>query len=278
MSEEERQRWEGDGLDPEDMQIPEVKLIQNVGGSVAKAAGAVAGDFYCSLTDEIIKGADGFEMVVVAMQKNRTYWGRDDILDDPPSCASLHVTRTGGESINGENCAECEHRNEAPWLLTREQRRSKCLLNYNIIGINMEGLPVLMRMSGISAAAAKELYTQLSLNRTIKGKWYQAKTHVMSVARKSAAGEAFAVRFGKLQLIEDPQQLEELKSQSEGLLGTQITLPEHASEAPEEKVTPPALAPEEKVTQPTSAEEKKPEEKKPEEKVAKAEPPIDMDF
>ena len=38
--EHQDQRWGGDGLDPEDMAIPEIKLIQNVGGSLAKEAGA----------------------------------------------------------------------------------------------------------------------------------------------------------------------------------------------------------------------------------------------
>ena len=218
-------RWDGDGLGPEDMAIPEIKLIQNVGGSAAKDAGASPGDFFCSLTDEVIKGTDGFDMVIVAMQKNRTYWGRTDIIDEPPECASLQVKRGGGISIFGTDCSLCEHLNEAPWLLTAAERRIKCLLNYNILGITMNGLSILLRASGISSLSAKELYTQLSLNRTLKREWYRAKTHVSSVSKKTAAGDAFALRFGKLQLIEDTAQLEEFKIQSNEILGTQIALP-----------------------------------------------------
>ena len=34
----------GDNLGPEDMAIPEIKLVQNVGGSIAKQSGAVSGE------------------------------------------------------------------------------------------------------------------------------------------------------------------------------------------------------------------------------------------
>lgn len=264
------QGWGGDGLGPEDMAIPEIKLVQNVGGDIAKQAGAKPGDFYCSLTNEIIPGSEGFDMVIVAMQKNRTYWGRGDILDEPPSCASMNAVSM--RSINGDDCATCEHRNEAPWLLSPTERREKCLVNYNVLGINLNGnLPILLRTSGISAQAAKELYTQISLNKQLAGAWYKAKAHVSSVPKKSAAGEAFAIRFGKLELVEDRLQLEELKIQSNQLLGTQIALPE--GREPEAEVTPPtAIAP------PIKTEEAKAEEAKTEEAKTEEKKPIDMNF
>jgi len=230
------QGWGGDGLGPEDMAIPEIKLVQNVGGDIAKQAGAKPGDFYCSLTNEIIPGSEGFDMVVVAMRKNRTYWGRGDILDEPPSCASMNAASM--VSINGDDCSTCEHRNEAPWFLSPAERREKCLVNYNVLGINLNGnLPTLLRTSGISAQAAKELYTQISLHKQLAGAWFKAKTHVTSVPKKSAAGDAFAIRFGKLELVEDQLQLAELRIQSNQLLGTQIALPEgREPEQPEGKV------------------------------------------
>lgn len=246
------ERWGGDGLGPEDLAIPEVKLIQNVGGSLAKGQGAQPGDFYLSLTDEVIKGQEGFDMVIVGIQKSRTYWGRADILDDPPECASLDAR--GMRSINGDDCSQCEFRNEAPWLLNREERRKKCLINYNILGIKYnEALPILLRTTGISAVPAKELYTQLTINKQLKGGWYKAKTHVSSIKKTSAAGDAYAVRFGKLEPIEE-KDLVDVKTQACQLLGTTIGLPEGrpeeepaASEPTSEKkpdVTPVAKEPE----------------------------------
>lgn len=219
------ERWGGDGLGPGDMAIPEIKLVQNVGGDLAKSMGANPGDFYCSLTDEVIKGDKGFDTVIVAMQKNRTYWGRDDIADEPPVCASMNAASM--LSINGEDCKSCPHRNETPWLLLAKDRRTKCLVNYNILGIGVaDSFPVLIRTSGISAKAAKELYTQLSLSKHLIGAWYKAKTRVTSIKKKTPAGDAYAIKFGKLELIEDKKQLEEFKAQSAQLIGTQIMLPE----------------------------------------------------
>lgn len=261
-----RQGWGGDGLGPEDMAIPEIKLVQNVGGDLAKEAGAHPGNFYLSLNDEVIP--EGFDLVVVSMQKNRTYWGRGEILDEPPECASLDARSM--KSINGDDCSTCQFRNETPWLLSPEQRRKMCLVNYNIIGIKLpDQMPVLVRTSGLSAQGAKELYTQLALNKQIAGNWYKAKTHVTSIKKKSSAGEAFAMKFGKLQPVED-NLLQEVKVQSNQLLGTQVTLPQGREPEPAELTEQPTTTKQE--TAPPA------NEASPETPVEEPEPPIDMDF
>ena len=258
-----QEKWGGDGLSPEDMAIPEIKLVQNVGGDTAKEAGALPGDFYCSLTDETFKGEEGFSMVIVAMQKNRTYWGRDDIGEEPPICASMNAASM--KSMDGEDCSVCPHRNETPWLLSPTERRTKCLINYNVLGINLDNdLPILIRTTGISAQAAKELYTQLSLNRQLAGSWYKAKAHVTSVKKKSSAGDAFAIRFGKLELLQGD--VKELEIRSKQLLGTPIALP-LGREEPEEALAEPAQRPVTEDNHLASFEEPPPEEK-----------PIDMSF
>ncbi len=216
------ERWGGDELDQEDLAIPEIKLVQNVGGKLARASGAEPGDFYCEITGEVIKGNEGFNMVVISMRKSRTYWGRSEIEDEPPECASLD-SKTG---LDGKECASCEHRCDTPWLLSAPERRAKCLANYNILGINLDSdLPVVIRTTGISAQATKQLYTQLSLNKQLAKGWYRAKIQVTSISKESAAGQAFAIKFGKLELLPDEQQ-EELKTRSYQLLGTPLALPE----------------------------------------------------
>ena len=262
---EQPKPWEGDNLGREDMAIPEIKLVQYVGGDLAKQSGAKPGDFYCSLTDETLQE---FDLVIVSMQKNRTYWGRSDILDEPPECASLDARSM--LSLNGDNCADCEYRSETPWLLTTEERRKKCLINYNIVGIKLpEQMPVILRSSGISAQSAKELYTQLVLNRQLGGAWYKAKTHVTSVPKKSSAGDAFAIRFSKLELLPE-NTLSETRNLSQQLLGTQVALPEGREEVPvlAEVKTPVAKVPPKKKPSGTKIEEEPPVE----------EQPIDVDF
>ncbi|KKL73537.1 hypothetical protein LCGC14_2073920, partial [marine sediment metagenome] len=233
---QEQEKWGGDELDPDDLQIPEIKLIQATGGSLAKGEGAEAGDFHASLTGEVFKGKEGFDMVVVRMAKQRTYWGRPEISDEPPQCASLQVTPMGGQSIFGDDCAVCSHRIDAPGAVSSEERRKGCTIGYNILAIINE-IPMILRPSGISAGAAKELYTQLTLNRQIAGQWFRAKTHVTSVPKTTPSGEAFGLRFGKLELITDEKELEFNADFAKQLLGTQIAqIPKEAS--PDEPVTP----------------------------------------
>lgn len=205
------------------------------GGALAKDAGAKPGDFYCALTGEIIKGVEGFSMVIISIRKNRTYWGKTEgFSDEPPECSSLD-SKTGWD---GTECTTCEHRCDAPWLLSATERRTKCLVNYNIMGINLDSdLPVIIRTTGISAQATKQLYTQLKLNRQLAKGWFKAKTQVTSIGKKTSAGEAFAIKFGKLELLSDEKQ-EELKTRSQQLLSTPLELPEAR---PEEEAKPEPL-------------------------------------
>ena len=62
----------------EDMAVPELKLVQNVGMEYAKSIGAQPGQFFCPLTDEIM---DELKIIVVDIQMTRTYWGREEIED-----------------------------------------------------------------------------------------------------------------------------------------------------------------------------------------------------
>ncbi len=221
MTDQEQEKWGGDELDQDDLQIPEIKLIQATGGGLAKGEGAEAGDFHASLTGEVFKGKEGFDMVVVRMAKQRTYWGRPEISDEPPACASLQVSAGGGQSIFGDDCAVCEHRLDVPGAVSAEERRKGCTIGYNILAI-INDIPMILRPSGISAGAAKELYTQLTLNRQIARQWYRATTHVTSVPKTTPSGEAFSLRFGKLVLITDENLLAGNAALAEQLLGAQI--------------------------------------------------------
>lgn len=217
-----------DGLGPEDMAIPEVKLIQNVGGAEAKASGAIPGDFYCTVTGEAIKGDVGFDIVVVDIRKQRTYWGRTEIEDEPPICASLDAK----VNMNGESCDQCpyEARCDTPWTVPATERRNKCLPSYTILAIDARNyLPILVRASGISTQSVRELLTSLRLNKQLKGEYHRARIHVTSTIKKTASGDAFAMILRSTGLISDPKQIDELKSQSLQLLGVTL-LPEGVSE------------------------------------------------
>lgn len=228
-----------DGLGPEDMALPEIKLIQNVGGSEAKAGGAAPGDFYCTVTGEIIKGETGFDLVVVDIHKQRTYWGRTEIEDEPPICASADAK----VNMQGDSCEQCPYnvRTDAPWAIPAAERRNMCLPTYSVLAIDTRNyMPILVRASGISTQSVRELLTSLRLNKSLKGEYHRAQVHVTSVTKKTASGEAFAMVLRITDLIADPKQIEALKSQSIQLLGVPL-LPEGVQE--EDLTSPPAAPP-----------------------------------
>ena len=216
-----------DGFGPEDMAIPELKLIQNTGGDYAKEVlGAKPGDFFITVAEEVIPADQGLQLVIVDVRKARTYWGREEIGEDPPACSSID----GILALDGTECVTCEHKHDAPWLLSKAEKRDKCLLNYNLIAIDMErNLPLFVRVHGISCTSVKEIVTRIKWNQELQEKgqtqWHKAPVMVSSVKKKTAAGEAFMFKFilGKELIPDEPAKEYLIKSGQ--LLGTVLALP-----------------------------------------------------
>jgi hypothetical protein len=284
-----------DEYEPGEMALPEFKLLQAVGGDYAKELGAKPGQFFCTTDDTI---AEALEIVVVDIQTTRTYWGREEIEDSPPVCASLDAKSM--QSMTGEDCSTCSHRCDTPWLLKPQERRQMCNLNYVIMGINTaDFMPLIIRAGGISALPVRQLITQLRLNRALRGDYHRAIIGITSVKKKTSAGEAYVLHPRIKELITDEAKAKELKAESQRLLGAPIPLPEAR---PEEEGEPLGFTPEGKpfyteeerdkllaeetapptteklkpaVTPPVTA--KKPEPKK-EEKKEPTKAPLDLDF
>jgi len=206
-----------------DMAIPEMKLVQAVGGDEAKQVGAKVGDFYCPITQEIIVGSEGFDIVVSGpAQKTRTYWGKTEITDEPPKCASMD----GVTSITGCDCkTACPFGafNDAPYLLDAAARRAACTPNYTVIGIKVSDMmPILVRCSGISSMAAKELNTLIKFHKAIKGQYYKAMIRVFSIKKKTGSGEAYAIKFGNPAPIQDLEMINSVREQLALLAGVEI--------------------------------------------------------
>lgn len=238
----------------DDLAIPEIKLIQSVGGDEAKQQGAVPGDFYCSMTGEIIHET-GFDIVVTGpAKKTRTYWGRSELTDEPPECSS----EDGVMSVNGDVCAtSCPNKayNDAPYMLAADQRRAACLPNYHIVGIMLSNMmPVMIRCSGISSQAAKELNTLLMFHKAVRANPLKAKICVTAVKKKTASGEAYALKFSQPSPISEREIIQELAEIGETLLGIPAAPP--MTEIPAENPQVAPVAPEPQATQSKSVEKR----------------------
>jgi hypothetical protein len=271
-----------DEYEPGEMALPEFRLIQAVGGDYAKSLGAKPGQFFCSLDDSI---ADELEIVVVDIQATRTYWGRNEIEDSPPDCASLDAKSM--RSITGEDCAACSHRSDTPWLLKPQERRQMCNLSYNILGIKVDDFtPLLIRAGGISALPVRQLITQLRLNKALRGDYHKALISITSVKKKTSAGGAYTLHPKIKTLITDESKAQELKNESLQLLGSPVALPEARPEDEPIAYTPegkPVYTEEEKQQVATKLESEttppvKPAPEREERKEPSREEPLDLDF
>ena len=225
-----------DEYGPEEMAIPEWKLVQKVGGDWAKRVGATPGQFYNTITEEI---ADDLNVVVVDIRMGRAKWGAE-ISDAGPVCACLDAREN--TSIYGDDCTQCPDRADAPWTLDAAERRTKCCLNYTLLGIDLDHdyLPVIVRAHGISALPIRQLITQLKMNRALRGEYYRAIVNVKTQDKNTRYGTAYALHPKVTEYITDKAKAEELKVESNRLLGAPIPLPEAR---PEDEGEPLGFAP-----------------------------------
>lgn len=219
-----------DTYKPEEMAIPEWRVVQKVGAGFAREQGAEEGQFYNTLTGDIV---NELNVVVVDILSGRTRWGAE-ITSAGPLCFSLDAR--SNKSAGGEDCSKCEHRLDTPWSVDAGERRKMCCLNYTILGIDLDhdNMPIILRTHGVSALPARQLITQLRMNRSLKGEYHKAVINIKSQEKNTPYGPTYVMRPKLLRLIDDEVVAEELKIESKRLLGTPIPLPEARPEEEEE--------------------------------------------
>ena len=222
-----------DEYGPNEMAIPEARLIQKTGGDWAKELGAKPGQFYNTITDEI---ADELNIIVVDILSGRARWGQE-ITSAGPICFSLDAR--SNLSADGKDCLKCEYRIDTPWSVDASERRKQCPLNYTILGIDIDhdNMPLIIRAHGVSALPARQLITQLKMNRALKGDYFRAVVNIKSQEKDTPYGNTYAVRPKIIRLVTDEAKAQELKVESQRLLGAPIPLPEGRPEEEEPEPT-----------------------------------------
>jgi len=181
-------------LGMEDMNIPELKLVQATGGDYAKEIGAQPGQFFVSTTNDILESVT---IQIVNIGKTRSYWGRTEITEDPPKCSSLD----GEVSVEGIVCkTDCPYNAYREMAnFDKEERRKECLMGFEILALDEQIMPLKIRLMGISVTAGRDLsfqiYRMIKLLHISPGGFF---FKVTSFKKKSAAGEAYAIKFNQL--------------------------------------------------------------------------------
>ncbi len=175
-------------LGMDDMNIPELKINQATGGDYAKEQlEAKLGQMYVSTTGEIY---DTIDLQILMVQRNQTFWGRSDITDEPPICASLD----GVTSIDGQTCKDCPHYRERA-SLDKEERRKECQRGYVVLALDENQMPYVIRLMGISADSGRDLNAMLYFNKGLRSNRGAFFFRVSTMKKKTAAGEAWMFKF-----------------------------------------------------------------------------------
>lgn len=222
-----------DGYGPEDMALATWTLLQHTGGEWPKSLGGEPGQFHNTGSDEIV---DELNIIVVDILMGRARWSLE-ISDAGPLCASMDAK--SNLSVEGDDCTKCEFRLETPWSTDATERRKMCCLNYTILGITPnDHMPCIIRAHGISALPVRQLISQLRLNRQLKNEYFRAIINIKSQEKTSKYGTAYALHPKIVELITDETKAQELKIESNRLLGTPLAL---AEARPEEETGPEPL-------------------------------------
>ena len=231
----------------EELVAPEIRLVQKTTTGAAEAMQVKPGNFFNVITQEDL-GSE-IEIVIVDLNKNRTYWGSDEIGDSPPLCSSMDAKSM--VSISGEDCSKCEFRVDNPWLLKADERRDKCLPSFMIWGLLLTGdepLPFILRASGISSRAVQALFTRFRLNKNYRDPktgnimFNIAKVLLKSAEQKTPYGLSFALSFGEITLFNDENTEKMMLALSESVLGSSAATLEAATQDQPEQIettTPP---------------------------------------
>ncbi len=225
-----------DEYNPNEMAIPEWRLLQKVGGDWAKEHGGEPGQFFNNILDETV---DELNIIVVDILSGRSRWGVE-ITSSGPICFSLDTK--SNKSANGEDCSQCQYRLDTPWSMDAPERRKMCCLNYTVLGIDLDhdNIPVILRAHGTSALPVRQLITQLRMNRSLKGEYHKAVINIKSQEKDTPYGQTYTMRPKLVRLIIDEVEAEELRVESQRLLGAPIPLPEGR---PEEETEPLGFTP-----------------------------------
>ena len=218
------------GWGPEDYAPPEMKLVQSSSRSHTEE-GVEMGRFHCAQTGEV---KESLRMVILRAQRTRVLW--PDTLG-PPECASDDRNSPRPGCKYSGPCSNCPVGNDAPWLLSEEDKRDYCLPAYTLLVLDREsGQPYLMRVNGTSVQGFKGLWTTFRL--AYQGRPFSAETELTTQKRSNDRGTFYVMRPRILQSL-GAEEAAHYQEMAQAMMGVKLTAQEEPEEPKAVEPTPP---------------------------------------
>lgn len=225
------------GMDETDFVPPVMTLVQ--GQSKAHTEDDIPmGQYYCAQSGETWETLD---MVLLKVARTRVLFEPEQLA--APICQSEDRInpRPGGKFHGVHACEQCPARNDAPWLLSPEDRDARerdpglCTPGYTFLAVEAKtGMPFIMRINGTSVSPWKTVMTTFRMRH--KNVPFAASVEVGARSRTNAANQSFYVMTPS---VNPPFEMEEVQSYfklAQELQGVDLTAFEEEQAATEDWV------------------------------------------
>ena len=149
-----------EALDPTDMKMPKIKLVQSTSVEAAKGL-AKPGQFFNAVTK---KASDELHCILLSLGKSRVKWPEKFKRGDDPLCRSSDAKNRGeGGCGTSPLCAKCEY---SSWdNLENDQKKPTCNMSYVWLAVDDEGNPFRITMAGMSVSPTKDFLNMIAPKR-----------------------------------------------------------------------------------------------------------------
>ncbi len=182
------------GMDETDFVPPVVTLIQGLSKGHTEDK-IDLGVFYCPQSGETW---ETLSLVLLKVARTRVLFHPDELA--APLCQSDDRLnpRPGGKYHGHFDCENCPARQDAPWLVSPEEKTAKerdpgiCPPGYTFLAVDANtGMPFILRVNGTSVSPWKTVLTTFRMRH--KNVPFAAPVDVSSRSRQNAAGQSFYV-------------------------------------------------------------------------------------
>lgn len=237
------------GMDETDFVPPVVTLIQGLskGHTDDKID---LGLFYCPQSGETW---ETLKLVLLKVARTRVLFDPAELT--APLCQSDDRVnpRPGGKYHGHFDCESCPARQDAPWLLSADDRAAKerdpgiCPPGYTFLAVDADtGMPFILRINGTSVSPWKTVLTTFRMRH--KNVPFAAPVDVGSRSRQNAAGQSFYVMAPAAGSPFEMEKVQEYFKMAQELRSVNLSAFEEDRAATEEWLGTLAAAPELKYT------------------------------
>jgi hypothetical protein len=172
-----------EALDPSDIKMPKIKLIQPTSLEATKGV-CPAGWFFNTVTKE---KSESIDCVLLRFEKSRVKWKKPFKRGEEPLCKSYDGKKKSDGTMRCENCPDSKWDN-----LGSEQTKPECNMSYVWLGLDGKKSPFRFIASGMSVSPTKDF---LNLIAPRNYPVFVYRVNISSVQKENDQGVFYVMQY-----------------------------------------------------------------------------------